>query len=283
MRQRRGRRVAVAVVDEHGHVVGGQHLERRRPRGLGQPVGVAADEQRPVVPLLAPVVADRLGRGQDVGLVERRLQRRAAVAAGPERDLLVDVVGVGHAGVVRRHEVGDVDQVPGLRGLPRALVGHGAIMLHPQIGRRPADRTGVGVLQAMSTPWTRPVSRGPVTGRWNWMSLHTPTLAHSASTDAHTHADRPRLRSVIRRVATSLLIACVIPAAVFYGALVITDVWTAMVVALVWSYGAIAFRALDRSPYVRPADPDRRRPDRPDRRGSGGRQHVPLLPPADHQ
>ena len=42
----------------------------------------------------------------------------------------------------------------------------------------------------------------------------------------------------------SLLIACVIPAAVFYGVLVVADVWTAMVVALVWSYGAIAFRAL---------------------------------------
>ena len=47
------RRVAVAVVDQHGHVVGGQHLERGRPRRLGQPVGVAADEQRAVVALLA--------------------------------------------------------------------------------------------------------------------------------------------------------------------------------------------------------------------------------------
>jgi hypothetical protein len=76
------------------------------------------------------------------------------------------------------------------------------------------------------------------------MSLHTPTSTRPDPDDTPTHAERPRLRSVIRRVASSLLIACAIPAAVFYGTLVVTDVWTAMVVALVWSYGAIAFRAL---------------------------------------
>ena len=98
-------RVAVAVVDEHGHVVGDEHLERGGPRRLGEPVGVAADEQRPVVPLLAAVVADRLRRRQDVGLVERGLQARAAVPAGAERDLLVDVLGVRDAGVVGGDEV----------------------------------------------------------------------------------------------------------------------------------------------------------------------------------
>ncbi len=107
------RRVAVVGVDEHGHVVGGQHLERRGPRRLRQPVGVAADEQRPVVPLLLAVVADRLGGRQDVRLVERRLEAAAAVPAGAERDLLVDVLGVRDTGVVGRHQMRDVDQVVG--------------------------------------------------------------------------------------------------------------------------------------------------------------------------
>ena len=40
--------------------------------------------------------------------------------AGAEGDLLVDVVGVRHPGVVGRDQVGDVDQVTGLGGLTGA-------------------------------------------------------------------------------------------------------------------------------------------------------------------
>jgi hypothetical protein len=67
------------------------------------------------------------------------------------------------------------------------------------------------------------------------MSSHAPALDP-------TH--RPRLRTVCRRVAGTLLIACAIPLAVFYVFLMATDVWTAMIAALAWSYGAIAFRAV---------------------------------------
>ena len=88
-------------------------------------MGVAADEQRAVVPLVAAVVADRLRRREDVRLVERRLQRRAAVAAGAERDLLVDVVGVGLAGVVGGDEVRDVDEIRRLGRLTCPRVVHG--------------------------------------------------------------------------------------------------------------------------------------------------------------
>lgn len=49
--------------------------------------------------------------------------------------------------------------------------------------------------------------------------------------------------AVIRRVSLSLLIAVVVPAVLFYGFFVVAGVWTAIVVALVWSYGAIAWRA----------------------------------------
>ena len=68
-------------------------------------------------------------------------------------------------------------------------------------------------------------------------SLATPI--HPAQT-----TPRPRLTTVIRRVALSLLIACVIPAALFYATFAIVGVWTAIMVALAWSYGAIAWRAV---------------------------------------
>ena len=64
-----------------------------------------------------------------------------------------------------------------------------------------------------------------------------------ATTGAPT---RPRLGSVIRRVSLSLLIACVVPATLFYVSFVAAGVWTAIVVALCWSYGAIGWRALTR-------------------------------------
>ena len=84
----RGRRVAVAVVDHHVDFVRRQHLERGRERRLGQRVGVDAEEERTIDALLAAIEADRLGDGQDVRLVERRVEGRAAVAGRPERDPL---------------------------------------------------------------------------------------------------------------------------------------------------------------------------------------------------
>jgi len=55
---------------------------------------------------------------------------------------------------------------------------------------------------------------------------------------------RPGLVAVIQRVSLSLLIAVVVPAVLFYGFFVLAGVWTAVVAALVWSYGAIAWRAV---------------------------------------
>jgi hypothetical protein len=48
---------------------------------------------------------------------------------------------------------------------------------------------------------------------------------------------------VVRQVALSLLVACVVPVALFYSCFVTLGVWPAMGVALSWSYGAIAWRA----------------------------------------
>ena len=61
-------------------------------------------------------------------------------------------------------------------------------------------------------------------------------------TSATSH--HPALTTVIRRVSLSLLIAVVVPAAVFYGFFALAGVWAAIVAALAWSYGAIAWRAM---------------------------------------
>jgi hypothetical protein len=53
---------------------------------------------------------------------------------------------------------------------------------------------------------------------------------------------RPGLASVIRGIALSLMIACVIPGLLFYGALVTAGLGAAVVIALLWSGGAIAWR-----------------------------------------
>ena len=60
--------------------------------------------------------------------------------------------------------------------------------------------------------------------------------------DAH-HAC-PTLGAVVRRVSLSLLVACLIPAVLFYTTFVLAGVWTAILVALCWSYGAITWRAV---------------------------------------
>ncbi len=61
---------------------------------------------------------------------------------------------------------------------------------------------------------------------------------------SRTATHHPTLRAVIRRVALSLLVACAIPATLFYTCVRLEGVWTAIFVALGWSYGAIAWRAL---------------------------------------
>ena len=71
-----------------------------------------------------------------------------------------------------------------------------------------------------------------------------PHHSHLHAGHPHHRAERPRLATVVRRVSLSLLIACVIPAVLFYTTFALAGVWTAIMVALVWSYGAIAFRAL---------------------------------------
>jgi hypothetical protein len=57
-----------------------------------------------------------------------------------------------------------------------------------------------------------------------------------------TPVERPHMRAILRHLSISILMANVIPSVLFTGALLVGNVWTALVVALVWCYGAMAWR-----------------------------------------
>ena len=82
----------------------------------------------PSMPVPGPVLADRLGGGQDVVLVERRGQRRPAVPGRAERHPLGRLAGIGMHGVVGGDQLGHVDEVFGGSGLPGTRIGHAAIL-----------------------------------------------------------------------------------------------------------------------------------------------------------
>ncbi len=62
-------------VDHHLDRIGREHLEHTHARRLRQCVRVPAQEERAVDPVRPTVEADRLGDREDVGLVERGLER----------------------------------------------------------------------------------------------------------------------------------------------------------------------------------------------------------------
>ena len=59
---------------------------------------------------------------------------------------------------------------------------------------------------------------------------------------------RPRFAMVLKHLGLSLLMANVIPAALFYLCLRTGNVWAAIISALVWCYGAMAWRVTTRRP-----------------------------------
>jgi hypothetical protein len=72
----------------------------------------------------------------------------------------------------------------------------------------------------------------------------------AASSDVNTAApitpQVPDLKSIIGHLALSLLTAIVIPGLLFYVCLVSMSVWAALVAALAWCYGAVAWRMATR-------------------------------------
>lgn len=72
------------------------------------------------------------------------------------------------------------------------------------------------------------------------------SLAQQSAPPAFPEPLRPGLSTVLRRVGLSLIIACLVPATLFLTSFELFGVWPAILVALTWSYGAIAFRAMTR-------------------------------------
>ena len=73
------------------------------------------------------------------------------------------------------------------------------------------------------------------------------------------------------------------PAVLFYTTFVLAGVWTAILVALCWSYGAITWRAVTGPAYLGAAHHHRDPDHASGGRLAGRRQHVPVLLAADHQ
>lgn len=65
--------------------------------------------------------------------------------------------------------------------------------------------------------------------------------AHQSVGD-QTTAHRPQLRQIVRHLSISLLTATVIPSVLFSLCLIAGNIWTALIVAMVWCYGCAAWR-----------------------------------------
>ena len=133
LRDDRRRHRAVVAVEHDVDAVRGEHLERARAGGLGQRMGVAPEEERPVDPLGLPVETDGLGHGEDMRLVEARRERRAAMSRGAERHALPGEGGVGPLGVVRRDEARNIREERDRGRLARERID--ARRAHPRTSR----------------------------------------------------------------------------------------------------------------------------------------------------
>ena len=116
MRNRRRRRIAVVLVDHHLDVVCREHFERARQRRLGQRMGVDPDKQRTGKTGALPMIAQRLADRDDMRLVERMVERGAAMPGCAERNPLRRHRRIGLAGKIRCHQPRNIRQHRGVSG-----------------------------------------------------------------------------------------------------------------------------------------------------------------------
>src|SRR4029077_1925951 len=103
---------------EHHHdAIRRKHLQGAGERRLRQRMSVHSKKQRPLDLLQFAVIADRLGDGENMPLIECAVESRPAVSRRTKDDPLLWVVWVGLPGVVSRHQFWDVDQDRGIRWL----------------------------------------------------------------------------------------------------------------------------------------------------------------------
>ena len=120
----RGGHEVVTGIDAYVHAVGDEHLDGGLLGRAGQRVGVGAEVQRAGDAGLLAVFGDGLGDGDDVGLVERGLQRRSAVAGGAEDDTLLGDFGIGDEVIVLADNLIDINQICWGGGLTRIVCYH---------------------------------------------------------------------------------------------------------------------------------------------------------------
>jgi hypothetical protein len=72
-------------------------------------------------------------------------------------------------------------------------------------------------------------------------NMSTATL-HPVAQEATPSHERPRIGAIIRHLSLSVLTANVVPSVLFYLCMVLGNVWMALIAALVWCYGAMAWR-----------------------------------------
>jgi hypothetical protein len=70
----------------------------------------------------------------------------------------------------------------------------------------------------------------------------TLAVANTSPCGGQTLVPLPRLRAVLGHISLSLLVACFIPALLFYLCLVTISLWAALIAALAWCYGVSAWR-----------------------------------------
>jgi intracellular septation protein A len=60
--------------------------------------------------------------------------------------------------------------------------------------------------------------------------------------DLRDDAERPSLRSIVKHLTLAILVANVIPSALFYVCLALGNIWLALTAALMWCWAALAWR-----------------------------------------
>jgi intracellular septation protein A len=72
--------------------------------------------------------------------------------------------------------------------------------------------------------------------------VHVVDPAATPAVDSPAPTERPRLWTVLRHLGLSLLWANIVPAALFYLCFAAGNIWAALIAALAWCYGAMAWR-----------------------------------------
>lgn len=103
-------------------MVGNQHFNDRQVSSLRQRMGIHSQIQGATDPGLSTPIHHGLCDGQNVLLVKTFMERAATVARGAEADFLGRIVYIRYQAVIVAHQFGDINQIPLLGGLARAVM-----------------------------------------------------------------------------------------------------------------------------------------------------------------